>query len=80
MKRFKRLTLMIDGSIIRTIPVALPENGDDCQCPACYGTRWTECYSIVQHGFGFDDCLDIIECDACHNVYHVQYEVVFATE
>lgn len=75
MKTFKRLTFSIDGCIIHTTPVTLPENGDDCECPACLNKKWQDRYSIVQYGFAKESHIDIIECSSCGNFYHVQYEV-----
>lgn len=80
MKRYKNLIFVIDGSALRTTPLKLPEDGSDCQCPNCLGTKWIDRFSVVQHGFDDDDCLDIVECETCHNVYHVQYVIAFNSE
>jgi len=76
MKRYKHLQLLLDDEIVRSYPLLLPEDGSDMQCPACHYDEWRDMWSIIQHGFDEDDCLDVIKCTRCGNVFHVQYKTV----
>lgn len=82
MKIIKQITLSVDGEIIRSHRILVPDNGDplDAECPNCLAHAWTLGYEIVQYGYLEDGVIDILTCKACGHTYHVQYknEAIYA--
>lgn len=78
MKTIKLLLFTIDGTAIHSTRIELPEKegiADDPVCPACLKHDWRDLYTITQHGFTEDECISILQCKDCGNMYHVQYVV-----
>ncbi len=75
MKRLKTLTMRADEHVIHSELSPEPIDEFDGSCPLCHSPYFYEVLTIVQHGFGIDQCCTVMCCDACGEALHYQYEI-----